>query len=161
MSCHWDFPAGAFNMREPVIEKGLPMITRDLLRSIRNDLPMAFTIRQLGNMAPYSKSAEGRFRFQCPHCGEILAAVNPRNNLAHCFGCNKNINNIDLLIKMGYGFVEAVSLLQKWLLLYNTEKTRHKIFSHPANPVENSEKIPRLIGPILLQEFGNRAPPPS
>ena len=30
-----------------------------------------------------------------------LAAVNPRNNLAHCFSCQKNLNNIDLLLELG------------------------------------------------------------
>jgi predicted RNA-binding Zn-ribbon protein involved in translation (DUF1610 family) len=40
--------------------------------------------------------SEGYFRFLCPGCGEMLATVNPRNNLAHCFCCQKNINNIDL-----------------------------------------------------------------
>ena len=68
------------------------MITRDLLRSLRNDLPMSYTIQQLGDKAPCSKYAESRFRFICPHCGEFLASVNPRNNLAHCFNCEKNIN---------------------------------------------------------------------
>ena len=134
------------------------MITRDLLRSLRNDLPMSFTIRHLGNKAPYSKSVEGRFRFQCPHCGDTLAAVNPRNNLAHCFNCQKNINNIDLLMKVGYGFTEAVALLQEWLLLYNTERAGPKIVSNPAGVVEKREKGAAPIGSILRQEFGNRSP---
>ena len=33
---------------------------------------------------------EGYFRFLCPGCGEMLATVNPRNNLAHCFCCNRH-----------------------------------------------------------------------
>ena len=58
---------------------------------------------------------EGFFRFVCPYCHEIRAAVNPRNNLAHCFCCQKNINNIDLLLSIGYDFKSAVALLRKWL----------------------------------------------
>jgi hypothetical protein len=26
----------------------------------------------------------------------MLATFNPRNNLANCYGCTKNLNNIDL-----------------------------------------------------------------
>ena len=39
--------------------------------------------------------------------------VNPRNNLAHCFGCCKNLNNIDLLLTLGYDFKTAVSILTR------------------------------------------------
>jgi len=135
------------------------MITRDLLRSLRNDLPMSYTIRQLGNKAPYSKSVEGRFRFQCPHCGETLATINPRNNLAHCFHCGKSINNIDLMLTIGYGFRETVALLQEWLRLYNADKSRAKLVSHQADPVEKSERGAEPIGAILRREFGNRGSP--
>jgi len=78
------------------------MIEPDLLRRLRNDLPMQATIAALGREGPPSKMSEGYFRFLCPHCGEMRATVNPRNNLAHCFYCNKNINNIDLLITLDY-----------------------------------------------------------
>jgi DNA primase len=89
------------------------MITRELLRHLRNDLPMPVTIAALGTDGPPSKRSEGRFRFLCPHCREMLATVNPRNNLAHCFGCTKNLNNIDLLLTMGYDFKSAVSILTR------------------------------------------------
>ena len=88
------------------------MITAELLRRLRNDLPMQVTIAALGREGPPAKMSEGYFRFLCPGCGEMLATVNPRNNLAHCFCCQKNINNIDLLISMDYEFTAAVQLLQ-------------------------------------------------
>jgi hypothetical protein len=47
---------------------------------------------------PITKQSDGYFRFQCPACGELRATVNPRNNLAHCFCCGQNFNNIDLLM---------------------------------------------------------------
>ncbi|MFO0815301.1 MAG: hypothetical protein U0796_18965 [Gemmatales bacterium] len=56
------------------------------------------TIAALGTDGPLAKRSEGRFRFLCPHCREMLATVNTRNNLVHCFGCAKYLNNIDLLI---------------------------------------------------------------
>jgi hypothetical protein len=87
------------------------MISAELLRRIRNDLPMAVTIAALGRGGPPSKFREGRFVFLCPHGGELLAAVNPRNNLAHCFACQINLNNIDLLRHLGHDFLSAVALL--------------------------------------------------
>ena len=73
------------------------MIDPDLLRRIRNDLPMAVLIAALGRDGPPSKVRDGRFVFLCPHCGEMETVGNPRNNLAHCFSCTKNLNTIDLL----------------------------------------------------------------
>ena len=92
------------------------MMSADLLRRIRNDLPMRVTIAALGRDGPPSKTSEGRFRFLCPRCSEMLATVNPRNNLAHCFGCTKNFNNIDLLMTLGYDFRSAVAILERLLL---------------------------------------------
>jgi hypothetical protein len=94
------------------------MISAELLRRLRNDLPMPVTIAALGRAGPPSKMSEGYFRFLCPHCGEMLATVNPRNNLAHCFCCKKNLNNIDLLLSEDYDFVSAVALLERWLKAY-------------------------------------------
>jgi DNA primase len=97
------------------------MITRELLRHLRNDLPMPVTIAGLGTDGPPAKRSEGRYRFLCPHCREMLATVNPRNNLAHCFGCKKNLNNIDLLMTLGYDFTSAVSILTR---MYNLHRSR-------------------------------------
>ena len=91
------------------------MIDADLLRRIRNDLPMAVTIAALGREGPPSKMSAGYFRFLCPQCGQMRATVNPRNNLAHCFDCKKNLNNIDLLISLDYTFLDAVALLERML----------------------------------------------
>src|ERR1700722_321095 len=107
-------------MRLPslVPPRGPPMRTKELLRRLRNDLPMAVTIAALGREGPPGKMSEGYFRFVCPGCGEQRATVNPRNNLAHCFCCQKNLNNIDLLRILGYDFREAVALLERWLNQY-------------------------------------------
>ena len=94
------------------------MITKDLLRAIRNDLPMRLTIVRLGRFGPIGKQSDGYFRFQCPNCSELRAAVNPRNNLAHCFSCNKNFNNIDLMLAQGHDFMPAVDILKSWLEVY-------------------------------------------
>ena len=83
----------------------------DRLRRIRNDLPMPGTIAALGRDGPPSKWSEGHFRFLCPSCSEMQATVNPRNNLAHCFACRKNLNTIDLLMTLGYDVRTAVAIL--------------------------------------------------
>ncbi len=45
----------------------------------------------------------------------MQATVNPRNNLAHCFYCRKNLNNVDLLLTVGYDFATAVAVLERLL----------------------------------------------
>jgi hypothetical protein len=100
------------------------MISKDLLRRLRNDLPMPVTIAALGREGPPSKISEGYFRFVCPHCGEMRATVNPRNNLAHCFTCEKNLNNIDLLLTLDYDFPSAVTLLQRFLNEFEAQQAK-------------------------------------
>ncbi len=102
------------------------MIDADLLRRIRNDLPMPVAIAALGRDGPPSKTSEGHFRFLCPYCGDMQATVNPRNNLAHCFGCTKNLNNLDLLISLGYDFRTAVAVLARLLDRYQALQGRKK-----------------------------------
>ena len=102
------------------------MIAADLLRRLRNDLPMPVTIAALGRDGPPAKMSEGHFRFLCPRCGEMRATVNPRNNLAHCFACQKNLNNIDLLITLGYDFRTAVAVLDRLLDRYETLHPKKK-----------------------------------
>ena len=102
------------------------MITAELLRRLRNDLPMPVTIAALGRDGPPAKMSEGYFRFLCPGCGEMLATVNPRNNLAHCFCCKKNLNNIDLLMTLDYEFTAAVRLLERWLEQHESRQKRQR-----------------------------------
>ena len=100
------------------------MIDADLLRQIRNDLPMSVTIATLGPDGPPAKMSGGYFRFLCPACGDMRATVNPRNNLAHCFNCKKNLNNIDLLINLGYDFKSAVRILEGWLARHQARQPK-------------------------------------
>jgi DNA primase len=102
------------------------MFPAELLRRLRNDLPMWALIAALGREGPPSKIRNGRFVFLCPACGEMLVAVNPRNNLAHCFGCNTNFNNIDLLLALDYDFRCAVALLEGWLNQYLSQRSKRK-----------------------------------
>lgn len=97
------------------------MVTQELLRAIRNDLPMKLTITRLRQHGPITKQSDGYFRFQCPRCGELRATVNPKNNLSHCFSCGENYNNIDLLMMQGHDFLPAVSILEGWLEQYRDD----------------------------------------
>lgn len=106
------------------------MISAELLRRLRNDLPMPVAIAALGREAPPSKISDGYFRFLCPRCGEMRATVNPRNNLAHCFCCQQNLNNIDLLLTLDYDFRSAVALLERWLNHYQARQAQKK----PSTP---------------------------
>lgn len=100
------------------------MNTKDLLRDIRNELPMKLTIVRLRQHGPITKQADGYFRFQCPACGELRATVNPKNNLAHCFSCGENFNNIDLMMTQGHDFLPAVDILKGWLEDYLRDRGR-------------------------------------
>ncbi len=102
------------------------MISAELLRRIRNELPMAVTIAALGRDGPPSKIRNGRFVFLCPRCAEMLAYINPRTNLARCFACHTNLNNIDLLRQLGYDFTATVALLERWLTHYQAQRPANK-----------------------------------
>lgn len=83
--------------------------TRELLRSLRNDLPIAWVIETLGVAV---KVSEGYIRFLCPRCQEFNTATKPATNLARCFRCQENFNPIDLvMIVKRVNFVEAVQFL--------------------------------------------------
>ena len=101
------------------------MFSADLLRRVRNDLPMWAVIAALDRDGPPSKVRDGRFVFLCPSCGEMLVAVNPRNNLAHCFGCGRNFNTIDLMLACGHDFRSAVAHLEDWLDQYLSKRSRN------------------------------------
>ncbi len=83
-------------------------------------------IAALDRDGPPSKARDGRFVFLCPACGEMLVAVNPRNNLAHCFGCGTNFNNIDLMLTCDYDFRSAVAQLEDWLEQYRSRRSRNR-----------------------------------
>jgi DNA primase len=97
------------------------MLDKESLRRLRNELPMASLVAALGRDAPPSKIRNGRFVFLCPHCGEMETFVNPRNNLAHCFSSDKNLNTIDLLMLLGYDFAATVSLLEGLLTRHHSQ----------------------------------------
>jgi predicted RNA-binding Zn-ribbon protein involved in translation (DUF1610 family) len=111
---------------------------------------MPFTFQQLGNEAPYAKTVEGRFRFVCPHCGDLQAILNPRNNLAHCFACGRNINNIDLLIALGYPFRAAVVRLQQYLRLFHQQQAMPAPSAQPSGRTAHG---PQPLREALALEF--------
>lgn len=86
---------------------------RQLLYRIRNEIPLEQVIADL--RWPH-KRREARFCFLCPHCSEMLTAVNPRTNLGRCFGCERNFNTIDfVMLASERDFVQAIHFLASLL----------------------------------------------
>jgi hypothetical protein len=83
----------------------------------------------------------------------MSATVNPRNNLAHCFCCRKNLNNIDLLLTLDYDFRAAVTLLEQWLQQYEAQP------AHKKSPLPSQDPVAvHLALPARSQHSGRRAP---
>ncbi len=81
----------------------------DLLRRLRNEVPIDALIRQLDWPA---KRRDGRFTFVCPRCGEMDSAVKHDTNLGRCFRCERNFNPIDFVMQAcDYDFPQAVEYL--------------------------------------------------
>ena len=93
---------------------------------------MPVTIAALGRQGPPGKISEGYFRFLCPHCGEMRTTVNPRTNLAHCFCCQKNLNDIDLLLTLDYDSRPVMALLQRWLEQYPDQQKKKNTPTPPT-----------------------------
>ncbi len=84
----------------------------DLLRSLRNDIPIDDVIRVHCNLACTER--HGRLCFLCPRCREFHTATNPRTNLARCFHCGLNFNPIDIVMAAKEcTFQDAVDLLSR------------------------------------------------
>ena len=84
------------------------------LFELRNAIPVDMLIKD--ELQIPSKISEGVFRFLCPFCNEFQTAINPATNLDRCFRCEKNLNTIDLVMKVNqYEFKESVLFLKKLL----------------------------------------------
>lgn len=85
--------------------------TKELLRKLRNEIPIAALIADILGLP--CKTAEGYFRFLCPLCGGFDTATNPKTNLARCFACQQNFNTIDITMTVNHqNFREAVQFLK-------------------------------------------------
>lgn len=90
------------------------LYSKNLLREIRNDIPIKFVLSNLLHI--YSKSIDGYFRFLCPICNDFHTATQSSTNLARCFKCERNFNTIDfVMIVKNYSFKKSVSFLQNYL----------------------------------------------
>jgi DNA primase len=111
-----DLPIARENINMP------PRFASELLRSLRNDIPIAELIRSHLDLP--AKESEGYFRFLCPRCSDFHTATNPRTNLARCFRCRVNLNPIELVMAVeGCGFVDAVKMLTPLLERYQRRST--------------------------------------
>jgi hypothetical protein len=82
----------------------------DLLRTIRNEIPIDWVVTSLLKME--IKNTCGILRFRCPLCFNFHTATKVETNLARCFDCKKNFNPIDLVMAVdGRSFIETVEIL--------------------------------------------------
>lgn len=82
----------------------------ELLRRLRNDIPIDWLIGHLG--WPRKTNREGKFIFVCPLCGESESDVKRETNLGRCFHCETNFNTIEFVMRAdACDFVPAVELL--------------------------------------------------
>ena len=86
-------------------------LSAERLRSLRNDIPLAYLIQARLDLP--SKHRDSLLRFLCPLCKEFNTAVNPKTNLGRCFRCLRNFNPIDLVMAVhGCSFLDAVRFLE-------------------------------------------------
>jgi len=96
------------------------------LYTLRNDINVQVLIQH--TLGIPSRMSQGCFRFLCPLCNGYDTAVNPKTNLARCFGCEKNFNTIDLvMVVRQINFVDSVRFLQ-------TIAQKNSIDHNPDNP---------------------------
>jgi hypothetical protein len=118
------------------------LFSNDLLRKIRNDIPINFVISKLLHI--YSKSVDGYFRFLCPLCNEFHTATQSSTNLARCFKCQRNFNTIDLVIIVkNYSFKNSVNFLEKYL--HNTKSCPDFIKTHNQKSDNNFTSIRNIL----------------
>ncbi len=88
------------------------MYSDEILWNLRTHLPMQFVLEKAKDTLhiPY-KEIENYTRFLCPNCREMRATINPKNNLAHCFCCKRNFNNIDVFMSSGFSFKDSADIL--------------------------------------------------
>ena len=83
----------------------------EFLYRIRNEISLIFLLKEI--LKHPCKHWEGFDHFLCPICNDFNTAINPKNNLARCFKCSKNFNNIDMImIIKKIDFVQAVYFLR-------------------------------------------------
>lgn len=93
-------------------------LSQEFLFSLRNHIPIKELIKHHLHLP--SKTTDQVFRFQCPKCHEFQTAINYRANLARCFLCSTNFNNIDLvMIDRQVDFLKAVEILKILLRVYS------------------------------------------
>ncbi len=87
--------------------------SKEELYALRNQIPVAILMEKALEIP--SRTTDGVFRFLCPLCHEFNTAVNPKTNLARCFGCQKNFNTIDLVMLVKKtNFVNTIRFLENY-----------------------------------------------
>lgn len=95
--------------------------SKSLLHRIRNNIPIKDIITDILDIN--HKSNEGQLIFLCPKCSDMHTGINKKVNLARCFRCRKNYNNIDLMMEFkNMDFKKSVNYFIKLLPYYEHKK---------------------------------------
>ena len=90
---------------------GRRAITKEELRRLRNDVPIAVVVHRL---RLESRRRGARVEFRCAECGGFPVAIHRPTNLARCFRCARSFNPIDLIMAARRAtFLEAVRELRE------------------------------------------------
>jgi len=124
------------------------------LHSLRNNIPIDTVIKNVLDI-PWRISGEC-LRFLCPLCNEFNTAVNPKTNLARCFGCKTNFNTIDLVMLITQSdFVHSIRFLKDYQKnipnqiqpIKRVAKVRENGLEHIGNILKTIQRPSALIAP--------------
>ena len=110
-------PSSAQNPLPPLLSLG----NNCDLNSVRHTCCPSFS-KILNNLVNNPSQCQNPYSFNL-----VTNAITIRpgtTNLAHCFCCKKNLNNIDLLLSEDYDFRSAVALLERWLKAYQADQAK-------------------------------------
>ncbi|MFO7737257.1 MAG: CHC2 zinc finger domain-containing protein [Desulfatiglandaceae bacterium] len=121
------------------------------LYALRNQIPVAILIEKALGIP--SRTTEGVFRFLCPLCNEFNTAVNPKTNLARCFGCQKNFNTIDLVMLVKKtNFMNTIHFLEN----YRTNMSTHPEPDLVKDGSQHPQHLRDILNSIVPSEPDNR-----
>ena len=113
--------------------------SKEFLRMLRNDIPIAILISDLLKME--NKVSEGYFRFLCPICSGFNTSTSQKTNLARCYRCEINFNPIDMVMEVKrVGFVDAVEYLNE-IVCFSSKLKKNFGFTEPGFSLDLFESI--------------------
>jgi hypothetical protein len=119
------------------------------LYTLRNNINVQMLIEKILRIPCHV--TKGCFRFLCPLCNGYDTAVNPKTNLARCFGCKKNFNTIDLVMLVRQlEFVDSVRFLRSILQKESVCPHSGELGTISGNNPQDYDRMKRKTPPAKL-----------